>query len=826
MAVPCAVGATLRLGVLAVAAGFLGQTAGGVDATCVGGKAPPTAVAFMAAALASSAAILVLYVATILASLKGTLGEWKPRNANVSALLHAMILAYIVELGVAVFGAVTWSSIVSSSTCVSTPPSAISTTVALVGAGTVGLMFDLVCAVLAILATLALATSGVFRASTAARPHGAKTLTPEQQEDADAEWLRRRKMASTSLATTTVPPTFVRAWGAVIHTMGKLLGYATCGLLGLFTSTAGPDDAKWRDIATIVGSFMWGLTDNLVLTDLIAALALVRAEQRAKAKAHVAPTSPSTSSPQSQVRHKAVPYSSAVPALLTPKQNRTKGVLSAEWEMLAENNKQGTADADAASATEALDLAITYSPYMIAMYGWKLRVAFFPSMEHFKAAPMAAVRTVCGGDEATTLVETRVFQETVGFDADGANGKLLYSSYTSCMGEAVPYTVSVDHRRRAVVVALRGTLSVEDAFTDLLCTPASLEEAGRAWGFDGSKHFAHSGMLRAALKIRADIETQGILHALLRVDAGGGAADTASKDLVTDDDRETFYKIMGRRAPYAPMFRSEAFAKAKELADLGDCSKYGLVVVGHSLGACMASILSVLLRPRFPTLQCVAYSAVGNIMSLELAEASAAWTLSVCLNHDIFTRLSWSTAKRLRRQLLDALRRCKVSKARAIASLVLDTPASELMFPEGSVPASALEGAAEFRADMERRIARAEVPRKGLVLDEVPLHIPGRVLILPKTHSTVVEDLQERAWVWRLLSRVVGPPRQRHYTAMWIRNRLDFQHADILLNTNMLMDHMPDKLDRVLRAVRREIGEGGGGVVAPAAGKPPRAVDV
>lgn len=41
---------------------------------------------------------------------------------------------------------------------------------------------------------------------------------------------------------------------------------------------------------------------------------------------------------------------------------------------------------------------------------------------------------------------------------------------------------------------------------------------------------------------------------------------------------------------------------------------YGLIVVGHSLGAGTAAILSFLLRPQYPTLKCFAYSPPGGLL--------------------------------------------------------------------------------------------------------------------------------------------------------------------------------------------------------------------
>ena len=56
---------------------------------------------------------------------------------------------------------------------------------------------------------------------------------------------------------------------------------------------------------------------------------------------------------------------------------------------------------------------------------------------------------------------------------------------------ATPYCVLVDHNWRCVVVSIRGTMSLEEIVSDLYAEPASMEECGRRWGFDGRDMFAH-----------------------------------------------------------------------------------------------------------------------------------------------------------------------------------------------------------------------------------------------------------------------------------------------------------------------------------------------
>lgn len=120
-----------------------------------------------------------------------------------------------------------------------------------------------------------------------------------------------------------------------------------------------------------------------------------------------------------------------------------------------------------------------------------------------------------------------------------------------------------------------------------------MTEAGRLWGFDGEGKKAHGGlpvfffcigrsnrlhiyynylgMLKAALRIRHEIEKYGHLSRVMRRSGRRGAAD----------------------GPLSP---------DHEAAD-----QRRLVVVGHSLGAGAAVLLSFLLRPIYPDLKCFSF---------------------------------------------------------------------------------------------------------------------------------------------------------------------------------------------------------------------------
>ena len=142
----------------------------------------------------------------------------------------------------------------------------------------------------------------------------------------------------------------------------------------------------------------------------------------------------------------------------------------------------------------------------------------------------------------------------------------------------------------------RGTLSIGDVVTDLMCTPMNLGLAARQCDVkDGDKHYAHGGMFLVANRIRADIEKQQILHRLMNV-----APETLEQqqkresmrletpEMLSEDDRAILLKATGRRKgdplPEDFMYGTEVFMNDHELSQM-DCSRYRLICCGHSLGS-------------------------------------------------------------------------------------------------------------------------------------------------------------------------------------------------------------------------------------------------
>jgi sn1-specific diacylglycerol lipase len=299
-------------------------------------------------------------------------------------------------------------------------------------------------------------------------------------------------------------------------------------------------------------------------------------------------------------------------------------------------------------------------------------------------------------------------------------------------------------------------------------TPIELEFAGRQWGFKGEGHYAHGGMFQVANRVRYDIEKQGILEKLFNP--------------VSDSVRHD-----GNPVDVENMHHTEMFV-SKDQLDNTDVSHYQLKVVGHSLGAGVAAILSLLLREKYPKVTCLAYEPPGCIFSRDLAEQSCSWVSSIVCGVDAIPRLSWHNAKRFRAQFFEMLRRSKSNKPLVMSLLFRNVPASKLLYDLNEVPVE------DARVDLAKMIQKLSVDSPDNILDRVPMFLPGKILHLAKT-ETVYHP------------RCMGG-RERKFAPMWIEDRADFN--DLTVNQWMLFDHFPNNNGRIIRKTLKEALEAEG----------------
>lgn len=168
----------------------------------------------------------------------------------------------------------------------------------------------------------------------------------------------------------------------------------------------------------------------------------------------------------------------------------------------------------------------------------------------------------------------------------------------------MPYFVAIDHETSSIVVAIRGTLSADDALTDLACVTDTIVVDGLPVGWT-----AHRGMLQAAMFVYRQLAKNGILE--------------------------------------------EAFARHPE---------YHLVITGHSLGAGAAVLLSLFLKTKYPELRCFAFSPPGGLLSLAAARFSETFCMSVIIGDDLVPRLSLATMNLLKKQMIVELSACRHPK--------------------------------------------------------------------------------------------------------------------------------------------------------------------
>lgn len=138
--------------------------------------------------------------------------------------------------------------------------------------------------------------------------------------------------------------------------------------------------------------------------------------------------------------------------------------------------------------------------------------------------------------------------------------EVIYATYHVDVGET-PFFVAIDYSQKKIVISIRGTLSMKDVLTDLNAEGdvLPLDPPREDW-------LGHKGMVQAAIYIKRKIEEDNLIQ----------------KALTHNPAKNT--------------------------------QNFGLVLVGHSLGAGTAAILAILLKPQYPSLQCFSYSPPGGLL--------------------------------------------------------------------------------------------------------------------------------------------------------------------------------------------------------------------
>lgn len=185
------------------------------------------------------------------------------------------------------------------------------------------------------------------------------------------------------------------------------------------------------------------------------------------------------------------------------------------------------------------------------------------------------------------------------------NAELVFCSFHDEVYQT-PFLVALDHGKKSIVIAIRGTMSRADVITDLYVRPVSLS------GFGYPEHFrVHQGMLMNTMSVHRRLNELQLVSRLL-----------------------------------------------------GNYPSYGLVTTGTSLGSASATLLSLILRKEYPNVdvKCYAYSPSGALMNLETSKYCESFVTSIIYGDDFVARLAVKSVERLKYDIISILRECRTPK--------------------------------------------------------------------------------------------------------------------------------------------------------------------
>ena len=508
---------------------------------------------YLSVAIALFCTSILIEVALIHTSRQGTIVQPEKRAA-VGHLLRAHFVVTLLEFGCCLFGClVLWNRVTVP--CASDVLYGRETTIALL---TVTLVSQLVHA-FGLTCCLCIGRNKGPRRAIASLQSGSAL----SEEWAVGKWLRRQQKASRSAY------------------------FCSCSLMGGSRLVQNESVHNLKQLAENLALVFHhsGFLD-LTPSDVAAGLLLLRLQQRVEGRAstpvavshaatsadHVAisiavassnvhvesplGSSPSESESDSQTQDSPPGNLSPLQVFQLPVTERLRRMMQAPRRRLLFANKDDK---------DLLELVEYCGRYMWAIYAHFMYLYTFPVTGYcglcyagccFSAREKNnTVGATIHGDRCCCNVNTTSMQ----FMLRHLRPQLLYSSFENDVCQT-PFAVHHDEEKNRIVISVRGTFSLEDAVTDGKFQTIDLEELGKEFGFvAGKNRYGHGGFVEAAARICREIESKGVLSS-----------------------------FSGTRG-------------------LGQPGGMQLVVVGHSLGAAVASLVALFFSSKYPSNICFAY---------------------------------------------------------------------------------------------------------------------------------------------------------------------------------------------------------------------------
>ncbi|XP_029633250.1 diacylglycerol lipase-beta [Octopus sinensis] len=253
-----------------------------------------------------------------------------------------------------------------------------------------------------------------------------------------------------------------------------------------------------------------------------------------------------------------------------------------------------------------------YMKFAMAMYGWPLYLFINTCTGGLRLCPFYRCCAHCSkaaeeehvtGDNCC-LCNLAAVKKFIEF----TDAEIIHVSFRDEIFQP-PFFVSVDHKNTAVVIAVRGTLSFQDALTDLTANTEKMFDSG------DPEFCCHKGILQAARYIRDELE----FHSLI----------------------ERGFQKTGNQK---------------------------IVVTGHSLGAGTAAILAILLKEKYNDVYCFAYAPPGGLLCRPASDYSQEFTCSVVLGDDLIPRLGLCNIEKLKTDVVGAVNACDLPKYKIFLS--------------------------------------------------------------------------------------------------------------------------------------------------------------